>query len=199
MTRVTRFLLFAAGALGALAAAGIGYVYAAYPKVGAPPALAVARSAEALERGRYLAENASGCIACHSQRDWERFAAPVVPGSEGKGGERFGEESGLPAAIYAKNITPAALGAWSDGEIARAFTSGVSKDNSPLFPLMPYLNYSELCERDVAALVVYLRALKPVENEVPKSGIGFPMSLIVRTLPAPNVIWYGPGEAPDSA
>src|SRR5688500_16801787 len=96
MTRLQRSLLVTAVALGALVAAGVGYLFVAYPKVGPAPKLDVARTAEALARGRYLAEHAAGCIACHSERDWTRFGAPVNAGSEGKGGERFGEESGLP-------------------------------------------------------------------------------------------------------
>jgi mono/diheme cytochrome c family protein len=137
----------------------------------------------------------SACIDCHSERDWQRFSGPIARGTEGKGGQRFGEESGIPGTIFAKNITPAALGNWSDGELARAFTAGVSKDNGALFPLMPYRSYSAMCERDVHAIVAYLRSLPPIQNSVPQAHLSFPMNLIARTIPAPA----SPLACPDPA
>src|SRR5689334_2016097 len=61
---------------------------------------------QVLERGEYLATSVSGCMDCHSKRDFTKFAGPVVPGTEGGGGFLFDEKIGLPGKIYAKNITP---------------------------------------------------------------------------------------------
>jgi mono/diheme cytochrome c family protein len=113
-------------------------------------------------------------------------------GTEGQGGEHFGREIGLPGDVYARNITPAALGDWTDGEILRAMTSGVSRDGTALFPLMPYPNYRHLCDRDAAALVSYVRALEPIEHEVPERELDFPLNLIVRTIPAAAEPWSCP-------
>jgi len=190
-----KWLALAAAALMLLGFGGVGYVLLAFPKVGVATHLAVQRTPQLLERGRYLATHVSACIDCHSERDWQRFSGPIVAGTEGKGGQRFGRENGIPGTIFAKNITPTALGNWNDGELVRAFTAGVSKDDSPLFPLMPYASYAAMCERDVHAVVAYLRTLRPIENSVPPADISFPMNLVVRTLPAPP----SPGPCPDPA
>jgi mono/diheme cytochrome c family protein len=174
---------------------GVGYLLVAFPQAGAAPNLSIQGTPQLLERGRYLAVHVSGCIDCHSERDWQRFSGPIVARTEGKGGQRFGRENGIPGTIFAKNITPSALGNWSDGELVRAFTAGVSKDDSPLFPLMPYPSYAGMCERDVNAVVAYLRTLQPIDNSVPSADLGFPMNLVVRTLPAPP----RPEPCPDPA
>ena len=33
----------------------------------------------------------TGCTECHGERDFTKYAGPVVAGSEGKGGEQFGD------------------------------------------------------------------------------------------------------------
>ncbi len=138
---------------------------------------------ERLDRGEYLVEHVTGCTDCHSQRDWSIFMAPARPGTHGAGGEVFNEEMGAPGTIYAPNITPAALGSWTDGEIVRAITSGLSKNGVPLFPIMPYPNYARLSQEDIYSIVAYIRTLEPIENEVPERKLNFPLNLIVRTIP----------------
>lgn len=162
-----------------------GYVMFALPNVGEPQNVTVEITPERLERGSYLANHVAICMDCHSHRDWKYFAGPIIPGTEGKGGEAFLEEYGFPGDIYSKNITPAALGDWSDGELIRAITCGVSRDGEPFFPLMPYPAYAKMATEDVYSIVAYLRTLKPIENEVPESKLNFPLNLIVRTIPQP--------------
>ncbi len=70
----------------------------------------------------------------------------------------------FPGEFYSKNITPFALAKWSDGEVYRAITSGVSKDGHPFFPVMPYLNYNKLATEDVYSIIAYLRSLPSVET-----------------------------------
>ena len=52
------------------------------------------------------------CVSCHSERNFKYFAGPIVPGSEGKGGEAFDENLGFPGNFYSKNITPAGISNW---------------------------------------------------------------------------------------
>jgi mono/diheme cytochrome c family protein len=130
---------------------------------------------------------------CHSARDWDAFSGPIVPGTEGAGGERFDQELGFPGTFYAPNITPAGLSQWSDGEILRAITGGVTRGGRALFPVMPYPSYRALAEADAEAIVAYLRTLTPVAREIPPSRLDFPMNLLVRTLPEP----YAPQPSPD--
>ncbi len=152
--------------------------------VAPPKSMVVERTEARLERGTYLATHVTGCVACHSTRDWSRLGGPVVAGSEGQGGERYDKSMGFPADIVASNITPHALGDWSDGELERAVTAGVSKDGRPLFPVMPYLNFGRLCQPDVDAILTWTRSLKPVATTAaPLPSYGFPFSMILPGIP----------------
>jgi mono/diheme cytochrome c family protein len=178
-------LVLALVLLAVLSAGGfVAYLFAAYPKVPPAETITVPKTAERLARGRYLAENVSGCVDCHSTKDWSRYSGPMVKGTEGKGGERFGGGT-APFVLYGKNITPAAIGEWTDGEVIRAITAGVSRDGTPLFPLMPYPRYAKMSREDIEAIVAYIRTLKPIANTPPPRELSFPMPFVVRTMPAP--------------
>jgi mono/diheme cytochrome c family protein len=172
---------------------GVYVLQTSFPDVGDAPHVQVEATPERIERGRYLAYHVSMCIDCHSERNWDYFAGPLKEGSEGQGGEVFSEEMGLPGTLIAPNITPAALGDWTDGEVMRAFTSGVNKHGDPLFPIMPYPLYAQMAQEDVYAIVAYLRTLAPIAHIPPRSHLNFPMNLIVRTIPQP----YQAPQAPD--
>jgi mono/diheme cytochrome c family protein len=163
------------------------WILVEYPKVPEPfPITHAAPSPEKVARGSYLFNNVARCVDCHSTRDWTKYAAPVVKGTEGRGGEAFTHAlMGVPGDFYARNITPTALADWTDQEIARAITTGVNKHGEALYPVMPYRNYGELDAGDVEALVAYIRTLQPQPNEVPDRSFHFPMQIVVRTLPRP--------------
>lgn len=165
---------------------GIIYISSAYPNSDPSPNVKVEITTARIERGKYLVNNVVGCINCHSTRDSSKFALPVITGTEGKGGEKFDETLGLPGKIFASNITPAAIGNWSDGELIRAITCGVNKDNKALFPMMPYLSYSILTEDDLYSIVAYIKTLKPIENQVSETELNFPVNLMVKTVPLKN-------------
>ncbi len=159
------------------------YMKNAFPKVDSPPEMKVEVSTERVARGKYLANHVMVCIDCHSTRDWSKFSGPIVPGTEGKGGDIFDESMGFPGTFYAKNITPYGIGNWKDGEIYRAITTGVNKDGEPFFPVMPYSYYGKLDKEDIISVIAYLRTLTPVKNDVEESSPSFPMNLILRTIP----------------
>jgi mono/diheme cytochrome c family protein len=167
------------------------YVKLALPNVGPAPDIKIASSPQVIERGQYLANSVAVCMDCHSSRDWSYFAGPPIMNTLGMGGEKFDQSVGFPGAYYAKNITPAGLSGWTDGEIYRAITSGVSKDGSPLFSIMPHHNYGKLATEDIYAIIAYLRTLKPIENKIPPASSDFPMNFIINTIPmkaAPQAI-----------
>ena len=111
---------------------------AACISVGPPEDIQVAHSEEHLARGEYLVEAVTGCTDCHSIRQWSYYSGPIDPKTNGGGGDVFDESVGLPGSITSPNITPHNLGDWTDGEIIRAITAGVSKDGTALFPMMPF-------------------------------------------------------------
>lgn len=168
-----------------VAVGAITYVTKALPNIPVQADLKVDITPERVARGEYLANSVCVCMDCHSTRDWNKFSGPVVPGSLGKGGERFDQTMEFPGEFYARNITPFALKDWSDGEIYRAITSGVSKDGHPFFPVMPYLNYRTLDTEDVHSIIAYLRSLPGQENTPPPSKADFPVSVILHTMPQP--------------
>jgi len=175
--------LFLAG-LTVLALAGLGFVMWVYPRAGPAPLIEVEADAATIARGRYLTTNVTQCMVCHSERDWSRFGGPVVPGTEGQGGQRWDRaRGGVPGEVYATNITPAGIGDWTDGEVYRAFAVGVGRDDRPLHPVMPYPYYQALCNDDRMAIIAYLRTLDAVDNEVPAGHIDFPMWIILRMIP----------------
>lgn len=159
------------------------YVKTMLPSVGAPPDLKVELTPERIERGRYLANHVMLCVDCHSTRDWSLFSGPLKEGTHGKGGEVFDQQLGFPGKYIAPNITPSSLSGWTDGEIFRAITTGVSKDGHALFPIMPYLNYGQLDEEDIKDVIAYIRTLQPIENKTAASSSDFPMNFIINTIP----------------
>jgi mono/diheme cytochrome c family protein len=184
MRRLVKVLVLLVVVLVIAAGAGVGYLFANYPDV--PPAehITVVATPETIARGKYLSNHVTACTECHAQRDFTKYAGPVVAGSEGRGGEQFGDPETAVRSLYSTNITPAGIGSWTDGEVIRAFTSGVTRDGEPLFPIMPYRRYARLSREDVDAIVAYLRTLKPVEYTAPERELGMPLPLIVRTIPS---------------
>lgn len=90
---------------------------------------------------------------------------------------------GFPGKYFSKNITPAHLKSWTDGEVFRAVTTGINKQGKALFPLMPYKAYATLDPEDIKDIIAYLRSLPPIANEVPVSSSYFPMNFLINTMP----------------
>lgn len=159
------------------------YVKAALPDVGPPPDISIEITPERVKRGEYLANHVLLCMDCHSDRDWTKFSAPPNPGTEGSGGDEFTREMGFPGHYYATNITPGGVGDWTDGEIFRAMTSGVSKDGRVLFPIMPYPYYAKSDKEDILSVIAYIRTLPSVDKKYPEPETDFPMNLIINLIP----------------
>lgn len=159
------------------------YLKKELPNVGPASQITVQATPEAIRHGAYLANHVTVCIDCHSTRDWTRFAGPVIPGTEGKGGEKFDEQMGFPGTFYARNITPFHLKDWTDGEIYRVITTGVNKNNETIFPVMPYQFYGMMDPKDVESIIAYIRTLPPIGNIPPTRHINFPMNFILNTIP----------------
>ncbi|HUZ59458.1 MAG TPA: c-type cytochrome [Hanamia sp.] len=164
-------------------AALLSYVKFALPNVGAAPDLHIALTPERIQHGEYLANHVSLCMDCHSTRDWSKYSGPMIPCTNGKGGELFDEKVGFPGTFYSKNITPANIKDWTDGEIFRTITTGEDKFGNALFPVMPYHYYGKMDKEDIYDIIAYIRSLPPIENKVPDRSIDFPMNFIVNTIP----------------
>ncbi len=164
-------------------AALLTYVKTALPNVGAAEDIKIDYTPERLARGKYLANSVNVCMDCHSKRDWSKFSGPIVAGQLGQGGERFDQSVGMPGVIYSKNITPEGIARYSDGELFRLITTGVTKEGRAMFPLMPYPYYGKMDREDIYSVIAYVRSLAPVKNDVPDSQLDFPLNFIVNTIP----------------
>jgi mono/diheme cytochrome c family protein len=162
----------------------ITYVKLALPNVGDAPTLSIERTPERIERGKYLANHVTVCIDCHSTRDWSRFSGPPLEGTFGKGGDLFDQKFGFPGAFYSRNITPAGISRYTDGELFRVITTGVTKEGKAMFPVMPYHYYGRMDEEDIKSIIAYIRTLPAIKNDIPPSVADFPMSIIINTIPA---------------
>ena len=184
MSKLLKWLSLLVALIVVVAGAGVAYFYVRYPMV--PPAenISIQSTPEKAARGKYLSNHVTGCVECHAERDFSKYAGPVRPESLGKGGENFGDPETPVRVLYSKNITPAGIGSWTDGEVLRAFTVGVNKDGEPLFPIMPYPRYARLSREDAEAIVVYLRTLEPIEYTPPARELGMPLPIVVRTIPS---------------
>jgi len=183
MKKVLRYMLYFVIILVVAIGGMVTYVKSALPNVGPPPEMTIELTPERIERGEYLANSVMQCVDCHAQRDFSLFSGPTVPGTTGVGGEIFDQRFGFPGKFVARNITPYGLGEWTDGEIFRAITTGVSRDGSALFPLMPYHYFGQADPEDIKSVIAYLRTLPSIESHPEPSVADFPMSIIINTMP----------------
>jgi mono/diheme cytochrome c family protein len=113
--------------------------------------------------GTYLA-TIGHCMECHSARD--KGVSDYTAGF-GVGGRTFGPSlvQGVQAdwkGSIARNITShpeKGIGAWTDEEIKRAITSGISRNGRKLEPPMAFGWYSNLSSEDLDAIVTWLRTV----------------------------------------
>src|SRR5206468_11541394 len=134
-----------------------------------------------------LVEHVADCLGCHSDHT-DGFGFPVKPGTEGEGGFPFDAKLGVPGLVCAQNITPdpeTGLGRWSDDEILRAMREGVDRNGDALFPMMPYQHFRYMSDEDAKSIVVYVRTLKPIHNQVPPKHLDFPVHFIAKFIPKP--------------
>jgi hypothetical protein len=138
------------------------------------------------ESGAYLVTIA-GCLDCHSERQFQFFSGPIRKGTEGMGGQLFDDKLFvMPGAVYARNITSdtaTGIGNWTDAEVIRAITEGISRNGDSLFPLMPYDHFSKLAKQDILDIVAYIRTLPPIENKIPSRQLMGPISAFYAAIP----------------
>jgi mono/diheme cytochrome c family protein len=124
-----------------------------------------AEADERVKRGEYLAA-IMDCTGCHTPGALrgKPDAARALAGSD------VGFEIPGLGIFYPPNLTPdraTGLGAWSAAEIVTAIRTGARPDGRQLVPVMPYHSYAKLTDADAAALVAYLKSLKPIHNQAP--------------------------------
>lgn len=136
---------------------------APYPQVRATndPAL--------IARGEYIAHGPGHCINCHTLgSEGPAIAKGATPPLAG--GNLFDLPFGK---IYTPNLTPdqeTGIGRRTDAELARVLRYGVHADGRAV---LPFMEYHDLSDEDLSALLSFLRAQKPVRRVVPKHELTF--------------------------
>jgi cytochrome c553 len=124
--------------LGALPLPAARLDHARIEQVSSPP------EAATLEYGAYLAKT-SGCPSCHGADC---------------GGQSMGPD------VRSPNITPAALGSWSESDFAAALRRGIAPGGRKLGAMMPSERaFSKLSDVEVKALWLWSRSLPPVKQK----------------------------------
>ncbi len=168
--RWLKWLGFILGGLVGLLLLGIGIVYLItgirlrkkYPVPATP--ITVVTDSVSLARGKHLATALGKCVGCHE---------------EDLGGRIMGDNPVF-GRLVASNLTPGrggALARYDDAALARAIRHGLRVDSTPLVFMLSEA-YQAMADADVAALIAYLRALPPVDRELPGTKVG-PMARII--------------------
>jgi mono/diheme cytochrome c family protein len=134
------------------------------------PASASAQS-DLVKRGGYLVNTILTCQNCHT---------PIGPKGPDfskafSGGLLFDEP---PFKVVASNITQdkeTGIGSWTDAQIKTLLRTGKRPDGVQVAEVMPTSFYGIVTERDMDAIVAYLRTLKPIKNKVPAPVYKIPL------------------------
>ena len=107
------------------------------------------------ERGRHLA--LLSCVGCHSTNDTIPLAGGDINFLHLPGTPALGE-------LVGPNLTPGGnVARYSDAELGRAIREGLDRAGRPML-VMPSNDFRGLSDRDLAALIAFLRAQPAIER-----------------------------------
>jgi mono/diheme cytochrome c family protein len=115
-----------------------------------------------VKRGDYLVNGILTCGNCHSPKG----PPAAIAGKDFSGGLSWDEP---PFKVTAPNITPdkeTGIGSWTDAQIKTLMRTGIRPNDVHVAMIMPTGFYHVMTDRDLDAVVAYLRTLKPVSNKV---------------------------------
>ena len=116
-----------------------------------------------VKRGDYLVNTIMTCGNCHSPKG----PPSAIAGKEFTGGPPFDLP---PFTVTPSNITQdkeTGIGRWSDADIKKLLRTGMRPNGVPIASVMPVGFYGIITDRDLDAIVAYLRTIKPVSKKVP--------------------------------
>lgn len=150
-------LLLGVGAIYVLSAIELGRRYEVPPAARTLPARAgTAREASAA-RGAHLAR-LFGCTDCHG---------------EDLGGSVFVDDP-MFGRLVAPNLTRLRE-TFSDADFERAVRHGIKPDGTSLLPGMPAASFAHMSDRDLRAVVAFVRSVPRVQDSLPSSRLALPM------------------------
>jgi mono/diheme cytochrome c family protein len=152
------------------------------------PDIHASNDSAVIAHGEYLVYGPAHCAECHlDMSNMEKFKAGEKTPLSG------GFEFLLPfGKVHSRNLTSdkeTGIGKFSDGEIARIIRYQVKPDGRTMIPFMEYQNMSDA---DLTAIVSYLRSLPPIKKQIPDPEWNFMGKAVLAFLIKPE----GPKATP---
>lgn len=155
------------------------------------PSIEASDDPAVIEYGRYLVYGPMHCAYCHTPKS--QHAALDA-------GEMLPLIGGYTVAIppgrfHMPNLTPdpeTGIGRRTDAELARVLRHGVRADGRVA---MPFMEFQQMSDADLTAVISYLRSQPPVRNAVPEHELTLLGKTILATMLGPK----GPASTPPAA
>jgi mono/diheme cytochrome c family protein len=133
------------------------------------PEITASLDSSLIARGAHLVNGPAHCAFCH---------APISEFARLNAGEKVPMSGGFsfvmpPGTVYSPNITTdveTGIGGFTDAEIARTLRYGVKRNGQALIDFMPFY---DLSDRDLTAIISYLRTTSPVKIKHPENEWNF--------------------------
>ena len=117
--------------------------------------LGVAAPGDRVAKGQYIVEHVAMCVDCHSPRDEKG----EFDKARWLGGSMLDFQPSNPMPVWADYAPPlAGLQGWKNEQVIQLLRTGLTHDGKPVRPPMPPYR---MTREDAAAVVAYLRSLKP--------------------------------------
>lgn len=118
-----------------------------------------------IAQGKYLT-SVGDCIACHTSPGGKPLA----------GGLAMATPYGT---LYSPNITPDkefGIGTWSETDFWRAMHNGIAPGRQLLYPVFPYVNFTNVTRKDIDDIYAYLRSVESVATPNKPNHMDFPFN-----------------------
>jgi len=116
-----------------------------------------------VKRGDYLVNGILTCGNCHMPKG----PSGDIMDKAFSGGASWDEP---PFKVTAPNITQdkeTGIGNYTDAELKQLLRKGIKRNGVPVAMVMPSGFYEIMTDRDLNAVIAYLRTIKPIKNAVP--------------------------------
>ena len=150
------------------------------------PEITVSSDSSVIAYGRYLAFGPAHCADCHAPRDVMTEALktgePTVGYYPLSGGFTYRFDLGT---LHFPNLTPdkeTGIGKYDDRELARVIRHWVRPDGRVMLPIM---EFQDISDEDLSAIIAFLRSQEPVRNHVPQSQYNFMGKAVLALLARP--------------
>ncbi len=156
--------------------------------------VAIPSDAASIEYGKHIFRF-RGCEACHSSGEYLDVSGPGnplaahlrassqdIPHMEG---HVYMDDPAI-GKVIASNLTPGKGGvgaAYKDSDWVQAIRHGVRPDGTPLL-FMPSTEFYFLSDRDLGAVIAYIKSAPPVDHEQPRSSLSMTGRMVMILLPS---------------